>query len=161
MAPWKEKRKPTVLMYICYVHILIDLHSNKSFILLYSAPDMKRQQIMGGCGLPWEAREQIKRKATQGNKAMFWCCVIKYRHGAGGRVMLQYTVCLYVTVFILFGFCPFRLTYLIQRNQLLPALLLFFDTSTLSIPVDCPKLPVSLKPWPEVLGRRKKGWLNL
>lgn len=78
------KKGRLVLMYICYVHILTDLHSNKSFILLYCAPDMKRQQIMGGCSPPWEAREQIKRKATLGNKAMFWCCVIKWRQRARG-----------------------------------------------------------------------------
>lgn len=69
--PYKEKRNSTLLMPICYVYNLIDLHLNKSLILLYSTPDMKRQQIMGGCCPPWEAREQIKRPATQGTKAMF------------------------------------------------------------------------------------------
>lgn len=77
MPPYKkkkeeeEKRNRTLQMHICYVYNLIDLHLNKSLILLYSAPDMKRQQIMGGCGPPWEAREQIKRPATQGTEAMF------------------------------------------------------------------------------------------
>lgn len=58
-------------MPICHVYNLIDLHLNKSLILLSGAPDMKRQQIMGGCGPPWEAREQIKRPATQGTGAVF------------------------------------------------------------------------------------------
>lgn len=58
-------------MPICHVYNLIDLHLNKSLILLSGAPDMKRQQIMGGCGPPWEAREQIKRPATRGTGAVF------------------------------------------------------------------------------------------
>lgn len=57
-------------MLMCDVHNLIDLHLNRSLILL-SASHMKRQQIIGGCGLPWEAREQIKRPTSQGTKAMF------------------------------------------------------------------------------------------
>lgn len=53
------------------VYKLIDLHLSKSLILPQTAPDMKRQQIMGGCGPPWEAREQIKRPAAQGTEAVF------------------------------------------------------------------------------------------
>lgn len=74
MALYKEeegKHSQCVLMHMCCVYSLIDLHLNKSLILLFCAPDMKQQQIMGGCGPPWEAREQIKRQATPGNKAMF------------------------------------------------------------------------------------------
>lgn len=67
----EEERNPGLLARICHVYNLIDLHLNKSLILLYSTPDMKRQQIMGGCGPPWEAREQIKRPATRGTKAVF------------------------------------------------------------------------------------------
>lgn len=99
------KKGRLVLMYICYVHILTDLHSNKSFILLYCAPDMKRQQIMGGCSPPWEAREQIKRKATRGNKAMFWCCVIKWRQRAKGSGTLCSPLYPYFIIpFFRFGF---------------------------------------------------------
>lgn len=93
-------------MLICYVYNLIDLHLNKSLILLYCTPDMKRQQIMGGCCPPWEAREQIKRPVTQGTKAMFWCCVIKQRHRAGGRrsYKIYLSICTYTVYNILSGF---------------------------------------------------------
>lgn len=124
-------------MHICHVYNLIDLHLNKSLILLYSAPDMKRQQIMGGCGPPWEAREQIKRPAAQGTKAMFWCCVIKQRHRARGRGKLQdlYIYIIYIyPLASLFGFLSPSLSplCLVHRNQAVPALFLFFDTHTFS-----------------------------
>lgn len=120
-------------MHICYVYNLIDLDLNKSLILLYSAPDMKRQQIMGGCGPPWEAREQIKRPATQGTKAMFWCCVIKQRHRAGGRGKLKdLSIYIYPLASVFGFFFPFLL-HLFVLSIVTKLFLHFYCSLTLTL----------------------------